>query len=213
MMNRFLKQHSISLKKTYRSEKVITAEVQAERVDYWQRMLKVEAEKLVFIDESGFWVCMNRPVARARKGMKAYEIQKPYHGKKMTVIGAIRRSGVVTVKSLKGSIKKKDVLEFIKVNLAPKLKAGDVVIMDNLNSHRRKEVKEMIEAVGARVEYLPVYSPDFNPIEMMWSQLKIFLWKFRTETIEVFEKLTRLAARLVDSQCLKNWFTKCCYRA
>ncbi len=213
MMNRFLKQHSISLKKTYRSEKVITAEVQAERVDYWQRMLKVEAEKLVFIDESGFWVCMNRPVARARKGMKAYEIQKPYHGKKMTVIGAIRRAGVVTVKSLKGSIKKKDVLEFIKVNLAPKLKAGDVVIMDNLNSHRRKEVKEMIEAVGARVEYLPVYSPDFNPIEMMWSQLKIFLWKFRTETIEVLEKLTRLAAQLVDLQCLKNWFTKCCYCA
>ncbi|XGV87525.1 MAG: IS630 family transposase [Limnothrix sp. BL-A-16] len=212
MMDRFLKQHDISLKKkTYRSEKVITAEVQAERVSYWQRILKVEAEKLVFIDESGFWVGMNRPMARAKKGMKAYETQKPYYGKKMTVISAIRRSGVVTIKGLKGSMKKEDFLEFVKVNLAPQLKAGDVVIMDNLNSHHRPEVKEMIEAVGATVEYLPVYSPDFNPIEMMWSQLKIFLWKFRTETIEVLEQLTRLAARLVDLQCLKNWFTKCCY--
>jgi transposase len=69
----------------------------------------------------------------------------------------------------------------------------------------------MIEAVGVTVEYLPVYSPGFNPIEMMWSQLKIFLWKFRTETIEVLEQLTRLAARLVDLQYLKNWFSKCCY--
>ena len=185
--------------------------MQAERVDYWQRILKVEAERLVFIDESGFWVGMNRPVARAKKGMKAYETQKPYCGKKMTVISAIRRSGVVAIKGLKGSMKKEDFLEFVKVNLAPQLKVSDVVIMDNLNSHHRPEVREMIEAVGATVEYLPVYSPDLNPIEMMWSQLKIFLWKFRTETIEVLEQLTRLAARLVDLQCLRNWFTKCCY--
>jgi putative transposase len=85
-------------------------------------------------------------------------------------------------------MKKEDFLEFVKVNLAPQLKVGDVVVMDNLNSHHRPEVREMIEAVGAKVEYLPVYSPDFNPIEViMWSQLKIFLWKFRTETLEVSE--------------------------
>jgi putative transposase len=128
------------------------------------------------------------PVARAKKGMKAYETRRPHYGKKMTVISAIRRSGVVMIKSLKGSMKKEDFLEFVKVNLAPQLKVGDVVVMDNLNSHHRPEVREMIEAVGAKVEYLPVYSPDFNPIEViMWSQLKIFLWKFRTETLEVSE--------------------------
>lgn len=90
----------------------------------------------------------------------------------MTIIGAIKLSGVVATQTLEGSMKKEDFLQFIKLDLLPKLKKGDVVVMDNLNSHHREEVQEMIESVGARVEYLPVYSPEFNPIEMMWSQLK-----------------------------------------
>lgn len=181
-------------------------------MSYWQRILKVEAEKLVFIDESGFWVGMNRPVARSKKGMKAYAMRKFYRGKKMTIIGAIRQTKVVATRALENSMKKDDFLEFIKMDLAPKLKEGDVVVMDNLNSHHRKEVREMIEAVGASVEYLPVYSPDFNPIEMMWSQLKSFLWKFKIETMEGLARMTALAVSLVDSQTLNNWFTKCCYR-
>ncbi|BDT15732.1 putative transposase [Limnospira platensis NIES-39] len=129
-------------------------------------------EKLVFIDESGLWVGMSRPLARATKGKKVYELRKSSRGKKMTIIGAIKLSGVVATQTLEGSMKKEDFLQFIKLDLLPKLKKGDVVVMDNLNSHHREEVQEMIESVGARVEYLPVYSPEFNPIEMMWSQLK-----------------------------------------
>ncbi|EDZ96679.1 MAG: transposase, partial [Limnospira maxima] len=71
----------------------------------------------------------------------------------------------------------------------------------------------MIESVGARVEYLPVYSPEFNPIEMMWSQLKSLVCKFRTETMELLVRLVEVAVSLVNLQCLNNWFTKCCYCA
>ncbi|OCQ89461.1 hypothetical protein BCR12_18870 [Limnothrix sp. P13C2] len=111
----------------------------------------MEAERLVFIDESGFWVGMNRPVARAKKGMKAYETQKPYCDKKMTVISAIRRSGVVTIKGLKGSMKKEDFLEFVKVNLAPQLKVGDVVIMDKLELIYKSIIKHLEQ---------PIFSPS-----------------------------------------------------
>jgi len=173
----------------------------------------VDINKLVFLDESGFWVGMTRPVARAKKGKKVYELRKSYRGKKMTIMGAVKYSEVVAIKTLEGSMKKDDFLEFIRVNVVPKLRKGDVVVMDNLNSHHRKEVREMIEAVGARVEYLPVYSPEFNPIEMMWSQLKSLVRKFRTETMELLTRLIEVAVSLVDSQCLNNWFTKCCYCA
>ncbi|EDZ93329.1 ISSoc4, transposase orfB [Limnospira maxima CS-328] len=156
---------------------------------------------------------MSRPLARATKGKKVYELRKSYRGQKMTIIGAIKLSGVVATQTLEGSMKKEDFLQFIKLDLLPKLKKGDVVVMDNLNSHHREEVKEMIESVGARVEYLPVYSPEFNPIEMMWSQLKSLVCKFRTETMELLVRLVEVAVSLVDLQCLNNWFTKCCYCA
>ncbi|WP_373869278.1 transposase [Limnospira platensis] len=137
----------------------------------------------------------------------------PIEVKKMTIIGAIKLSGLVGTQTLEGSMKKEDFLQFIKLDLLPKLKKGDVVVMDNLNYHHREEVQEMIESVGARVEYLPVYSPEFNPIEMMWSQLKSLVCKFRTETMELLVRLVEVAVSLVDLQCLNNWFTKCCYCA
>jgi transposase len=187
--------------------------VQQARVDYWHRIRDIALEKLVFIDETGFWVGMSRRVARALKGQKAYHFRESYRGKKLTMIGAIKRGEILATKTIKQSMKSDDFLEFIQVELAPRLQAGDVVVMDNLNSHHRNEVKEIIESVGARVEYLPVYSPDFNPIEMMWSQIKSVVCKFRTKTVESLIKIIELAVSLIPSQFLSNWFTKCCYCA
>jgi len=127
------------------------------------------------------------------------------------MIGAVKRGEILATKTIEKSMKSNDFLEFIQVELAPQLKAGDVVVMDNLNSHHRTEVKEIIESVGARVEYLPVYSPEFNPIEMMWSQIKSFVRKIRTKTIESLIKTIEIAVSLIPSQFLNNWFTKCCY--
>lgn len=127
------------------------------------------------------------------------------------MIGAIKRGEILATKTVEQSMKSDDFLEFIQVELAPQLKAGDVVVMDNLNSHHRTEVKEIIESVGASVEYLPVYSPEFNPIEMMWSQIKSFVRKFRTKTLESLIKTIEIAVSLIPSQFLNNWFTKCCY--
>lgn len=185
--------------------------MQQERVDYWDRIRDIAPDKLVFIDETGFWVGMNRSVARAVRGKKAYQLRAFYRGKKLTLIGAIKRGEILATKTIERSMKSDDFLEFIQVNLAPQLKAGDVVVMDNLNSHHRAEVREIIESVGARVEYLPVYSPEFNPIEMMWSQLKSLVRKFRTRTLESLNKVIEVAISLVHFRFLDHWFTKCCY--
>jgi len=127
------------------------------------------------------------------------------------MIGAIKRGEILAAKTIEKSMKGDDFLEFIRVDLAPKLKPGKVVVMDNLNSDHRQEVKEIIESVGARVEYLPVYSPEFNPIEMMWSQLKSSVRKSRTETIESLIEIIEIAVSFIDFEFLNNWFAKCCY--
>lgn len=185
--------------------------MQQARVDYWHRIKEVAPDKLVFIDETGFWVGMSRSVARALRGKKAYHLREFYRGKKLTMIGAIKRGEILATKTIERSMKRDDFLDFIQVNLAPRLKAGDVVVMDNLNSHHHARVREIIESVGASVEYLPVYSPEFNPIEMMWSQIKSLVRKFRTKTIESLNKIIGIAVSLIHFRFLNHWFAKCCY--
>jgi len=96
---------------------------------------------------------------------------------------------------------------FIKNELVPKLKAGEVVVMDTLNSHHHPEAIELIESIGTSVVYLRVYSPEFNPIEMMWSQMKSFVRLFRTRGIESFDGIIKVAITLIHSGFLHNWFT------
>jgi transposase len=144
-------------------------------------------------------------------GKRAFGLREFYLRKKITVIGVIKQEGVLATEMIEGSMKGKDFNRFIKESLVPKLRVGDVVILDNLNSHHHKDVREGIEAAGARVEYLPVYSPEFNPIKMMWSELKSMVQKFRTRTIESLEKLIEMAIRLVCKSHLEHWFTKCYY--
>lgn len=185
--------------------------MQQARVEYWSKIEQIDPDNLVFLDETGFWIGMNRTVARAERGKRAYDLRQFYRGKKVTLVGAIKAGAVVATQLIEGSMKGDDFEAFIQQELVPKLVAGDVVVMDNLNSHHRASITEAIEAVGAGVLYLPTYSPEFNPIEMMWSQLKSFVRLFRTRTMAALTQMIELAILLVDSISLKNWFTKCCY--
>ena len=115
--------------------------------------------------------------------------------------------GVVAKKAIQGSMKGKDFKEFIEKELVEKLNPGDLVVMDNLNIHKI----ELIASAGARVEYLPPYSPDFNPIEMLWSTIKSIIRLFPTRAMSALEQLIELAVMLIGTTAFKNWFTKCCY--
>jgi transposase len=101
--------------------------------------------------------------------------------------------------------------ESVKDFLVPNLWQGAVVVMDNLSSHKSDSIIPMIEAVGASVLFLSSYSPDFNPIELWWSQLKSFLRMFSPTTTIMVDRIISLAIQLIDPQHLRNWFANCCY--
>ena len=198
-------------KKTFRSEKVATEEVQQERVDYWQEVKDIAPENFIFIDESAVWEGMERSVARSPKGRKAFCLRAAYKGQKHTLIGAISIQGLVCIKTIKGSMQGKDFEAFIRDDLSPHLSSTNVVVMDNLNSHKSIQVQELITATGAKPLYLPRYSPDFNPIEMLWSVLKAFVRKFKPPSLPAIQLVLKTFFLLIDKSFFTNWFSKCCY--
>ena len=100
---------------------------------------------------------------------------------------------------------------FIISCLVPMLKKGDIVIMDNVNFHKNKSALEAIEAVGAQVKFLPPYSPDFSPIENMWSKIKSILRKLAPRTDKAFKKAISAAFKAVTESDLQGWFQHCGY--
>ena len=101
---------------------------------------------------------------------------------------------------------------YVKHVLAPILRPGQIVVLDNLGSHKRAEVRQMIEATGATLWFLPPYSPDFNPIEKMWSKVKQFLRAAKARGTEALYQGVGAALATVTSQDADGWFASCGYR-
>ena len=100
---------------------------------------------------------------------------------------------------------------YMKNCLAPTLKEGDVVIMDNLSSHKVKGLEAIVEKRGARIEYLPPYSPDLNPVENMWSKVKAHLRNVKERCKEALIDAVGVALRTVSAQDARGWFEHCGY--
>jgi len=101
--------------------------------------------------------------------------------------------------------------EYMRKCLAPTLKEGDVVVMDNLSSHKREGLKEIVDKVGAMIEYLPAYSPDLNPVENMWSKLKSQLRKVKERSKGVLIEAVGAALEMITPQDAEGWFKHCGY--
>ena len=139
--------------------------VQQKRSEYWQLIQGILAKDLIFIDEAGVNLALTRLFARSPKGERAYGTRPQKRGKNVSMIGALSLSGVVTQISLIGATDGLTFEAFISQKLVPLLWAGACVVMDNCSIHLGEEIKALIEQVGARLIYLPPYSPDFSPIE------------------------------------------------
>jgi transposase len=126
----------------------------------------------VFLDETGINTAMARYDARAPQGERVHTAKPLNNGKNITVLGALSLNGITAAMTVEGSTDAQVFLTYVQTLLVPTWHAGQVVFMDNLSSHQVDGVKEAIEAVGARLEYLPPYSPDFSPIEPCWSKFK-----------------------------------------
>lgn len=128
-------------------------------------------------------------------------------------MAALRASGLTAPLVVDGAINGELFLGYVRQQLAPTLSPGDIVVMDNLSAHKVAGVRTAIESAGARVVYLPPYSPDMNPIELVFSKFK---WLMRSAAERTVEGLWRLCGQLLDqftaSEC-KNYFRHCGYAA
>jgi transposase len=159
----------------------------------------------------GVLLGLTRTYARAAPGKRAYDYKPFYRGSKVSVIGAITESKVLAVMTLNDSMDAAAFKVYICECLVPQLWKGAVVVMDNLPAHKVEAIAPLIEAVGAKILYLSPYSPEFNPIEHWWSQLKAFLRQFSPRTSKRVDLLIKIAIDLIDPKHLRNWFAHCCY--
>jgi len=132
----------------------------------------IQADRLVFLDESGAQSNMTRLRGRSLVGERLVAKVPWGHWKTSTMISAVRLTGPFASAVFDCPTDRDVFTAYVQQVLAPALRAGDVVVMDNLAAHKVAGIEQAIEAVGARVIYLPPYSPDYNPIENMWSKIK-----------------------------------------
>ena len=159
----------------------------------------------------GVLLGLMRTHARAASGARAYDFKPFYRGGKVSVIGAISLSKVLAVMTLDGSMDGAAFEVYIEQCLVPQLWLGAVVVMDNLPAHKVKAIAPLIESVGAKVLYLSPYSPEFNPIEHWWSQVKALLRKVSPTTAKNVDVVLATEIDLIDQSHLRNWFAHCCY--
>jgi transposase len=144
----------------------------------------LDPKRLIFIDETAVTTKMTRLYGRAPQGERLVDKVPHGHWKTTTFICGLRSNGVTAPFMLDGAMDGPHFLAYVEQMLAPALKKGDIVFMDNVRTHLVDGVEEAIEARGARVFYLPPYSPDFNPIEQLFAKLKAFLRKTKARTVD-----------------------------
>jgi len=169
-------------KKTIRAAEQDRPDI-AERRLAWRSWSKtVEPGRLVFIDETWAKTNMTRLRGRAPQGERLIAKTPHGHWKTTTLIGALGIEGMRCATVVDGAINGEVFEAFVEQVLVPELRPGDIVIMDNLSSHKRERVRELVEAAHAQLEYLPPYSPDLNPIEMVFSKIKQLLRTLASRT-------------------------------
>lgn len=169
--------------------------------------------QLVFLDESGAKTNMTRLYGRARVGERCVDHTPHGHWKTMTMLSAIRSEGVIEDATVvvDGAMDGATFLSYVEQCLVPSLRPGEVVVMDNLSSHKVKGVREAIEAAGCDLWYLPPYSPDYNPIEKLWSKVKAWLRRVSADTFDTLSDAVAAALRAVAPDECGNYFTSCGY--
>jgi transposase len=185
--------------------------VQAQRAQYRQQIAAVRPEDLVFVDESGVHRAMTRLYARSPRGQRAHGSAPRNYGDNVSVLGAINLHGPVAGLCVPGSADGELFRTFVQRVLTPALWPGAVVVLDNLSTHKVKGVREAIEAVGARLVYLPPYSPDFNPIELAWSQLKAHLRQAAARTTTALYRAIADAFDALTPTHARGYFAHCGY--
>ena len=169
--------------------------------------------KLVFLDESGAKTNMTRLRGRAQGGQRCVDEAPHGHWETTTMISSIRLDGSTACMVIDGATSADVFREYVRHVLVPTLRPGDIVVLDNLMAHKDAEARRLIEAAQAILMPLPAYSPDFNPIEKMWSKVKEFLRNAKARTQETLLNAIAEALKTITHQDSLGWFASCGYGA
>ena len=203
---------AVSKKKTLIASEQDRPDVAQQRAEWRASQKQIDPDKVVFLDETWAKTNMTRRYGRAPVGTRLEEKTPCGRWETTTFLGALRAEGFIAPLTIDGAINGSLFLAWVKQHLAPVLQPGDVVVMDNLSSHKVAGVREAIEAAGAELRYLPPYSPDLNPIELAFAKLKKLLRDGAERTVD---KLWELCGRILDTftetEC-RNYFKHCGYR-
>jgi transposase len=166
---------------------------------------------LVFVDESSTNVRMVPLRARAPKGERAFGSAPKNWDENVTLISSISLEGMGSSMSIEGSVDGEAFMLYVEHFLCPNLSPGQIVVMDNLQVHKTKRVRELIEGCGCSLVFLPSYSPDFNPIEEAFAKVKTLLRKAKARSFEALVEATGRALRVVSEQDALGFFAHCGY--
>lgn len=173
---------------------------------------KLNPARFVFIDESGAKTNMTRLFGRSKGGERLFDSTPHGRWETTTMIASIRLDGADAPMVIEGASDGAVFRAYVKHILLPTLRDGDIVVLDNLSSHKAAEIEEMINTVGAALWFLPPYSPDFNPIEKMWSKVKAHLRATEARCTEELYTAVGNALKNVTASDARGWFRSCGYR-
>lgn len=182
-----------------------------QRAAWREEVAPVDPKDLVFLDETGSHLGYTPTHARAPRGQRAYSTAPANRGENKTVVAALTLDGVGPLMRFDGAMTTARFEGYVHHILAPTLRAGQVVIADNLTAHKSERVRAAIEAVGARFLLLPTYSPDFNPIEEAFSKVKQSLRRAEARTDDDLRAATWAAFATITTANITGWFTHCGY--
>ena len=156
---------------------------------------------------------MTRLRGRAKAGRRCVDDAPNGRWSTTTMISSIRHDGSTACLAIDGATTGEIFEVYARKILCPTLKSGDIVIMDNLSAHKRQAAIDLIESTGAKVRFLPPYSPDLNPIEKMWSKIKQFLRSFKARSQDALYDAIAAALKTVTAKDAQGWFFSCGYPA
>jgi transposase len=200
-------------KKSAHADEQNRPDILKRRQAWFDGQVDLDPERLVFIDETGASTKMGRLHGRAPRGERLRMGLPHGHWKTTTFVGALRLTGMTAPMVLDGPMNGAAFHAYVEQVLVPTLKPGDIVVMDNLPAHKGAPIRATIQAAGARLLFLPPYSPDFNPIENAFAKFKAALRKAAARTVDtLWDAIARIIQTFSPREC-RNYFAAAGYDA
>ena len=181
------------------------------RAWYWRRVKELRQRRLRFIDETGVNVTLTRRYGRAPRGERLSERVPKNYRQQRSVISSMGLDGVAASFVLEGAVDTEAFNAYVEQVLRPTMRKGDIFVLDNLTAHHASRIEEVAGECQAQVLWLAPYSPDFSPIELLWSKIKTGLRKAKARTIEELSQALTKGLELITTSDCRSWFKHCGY--